>query len=340
MKKFTKNLLPKLVTATLDDYPTIQNMARFYVYELSRECGFISDDWACPQDGLYESFDFKNYFIKTDRCAYLIKIDNEMAGFVLLNQEGFFTDTTWNMGEFFILAKFQDKGIGRLVTSQIWQRHQGHWEVSVIPENKRALTFWRKCIAHYTHEQYEETIETINYDPHQPKRYIFRFNTTAHIQVEESSKHDNYKIQFVDKLDEELEQQMVRDLIHYESRQGIDVNYKPFSLVLYHKKIIPCGIIKAFTAFAEIYIDDIWVDSAYRGKGYGRALINALEMHFQDKGFNNINLCTSAFQAPEFYKKCGFTEEFTRINTINPKLTKTFFVKFFKNKKQTQGLII
>ncbi|MCW8410584.1 hypothetical protein OQJ13_16515 [Legionella sp. PATHC035] len=44
----------KVETATLDDYPTIHNMARFYVYELSRDCGFISDDWALPSDGLYE----------------------------------------------------------------------------------------------------------------------------------------------------------------------------------------------------------------------------------------------------------------------------------------------
>ena len=57
------------------------------------------------------------------------------------------------------------------------------------------------------------------------------------------------------------------------------------------------------------------------------------------EGFNNINLCTSAFQAPEFYKKCGFTAEFTRENKINPKLSKTFFVKFFEDEKQTQGLL-
>ena len=48
-----------ILSATLADYPTIQNMARFYVYDLSRECGLISEDWAIPSDGLYESFDFR-----------------------------------------------------------------------------------------------------------------------------------------------------------------------------------------------------------------------------------------------------------------------------------------
>lgn len=59
-----------IIEATLNDYPRIQNMARLYVYELSRECGSISSDWAMPEDGLYESFDFKNYFEESSRKAY------------------------------------------------------------------------------------------------------------------------------------------------------------------------------------------------------------------------------------------------------------------------------
>jgi len=50
-------------------------------------------------------------------------------------------------------------------------------------------------------------------------------------------------------------------------------------------------------------------------------------------------LVTSAFQAPDFYRKCGFTAEFTRENKKNPKLSKTFFVKFFDDEIQTQGIL-
>lgn len=163
----------KIETATLDDYPTIQNMARFYVYELSRDCGFISDDWALPSDGLYESFDFKNYFEEPTRKAFLIKVGNELAGFALLNQAGIYPDTEWNMGEFFITAKFQGKGLGYLVSSELWKMYPGLWEVSVIPENKRGLSFWRKTISKITMGNFQEEIKTINYDPHQPQRFIF-----------------------------------------------------------------------------------------------------------------------------------------------------------------------
>ena len=42
----------------------------------------------------------------------------------------------------------------------------------------------------------------------------------------------------------------------------------------------------------------------------------------------------------DLYKKCGFIVEFTRVNKINPQLSKTFFVKFFEEEKQTQGLLL
>jgi ribosomal protein S18 acetylase RimI-like enzyme len=148
-----------------------------------------------------------------------------------------------------------------------------------------------------------------------------------------------YKIEFTETLSEEIEEKMRKDLVKYESSHGIDVNYKKFALVLKDESGNTLGVLNAFTAFSEVYVDDMWVDSSCRGKGYGRKLLQKLENSFEGKGFNNINLVTSAFNAPEFYKKCGFAVEFVRENKINPQLTKTFFIKYFKNELQTQGII-
>lgn len=147
------------------------------------------------------------------------------------------------------------------------------------------------------------------------------------------------KFKVMDILPKDIEDKMSQNLIEYEASHGIDVNYKRFSLVLYDDQEAIIGVINAYTAFAEIYVDDIWVDSNHRGKGYGSTLLKELENMFEGKGFNNINLCTSKFQAPEFYKKCGFELEFIRHNAINPKLSKFFFSKMFKNKQQNQGLL-
>ena len=146
-------------------------------------------------------------------------------------------------------------------------------------------------------------------------------------------------IRFVDQLCEPIEEKMRDDLVSYETSHGVDVNYKRFALVLSDDQNTTLGVLNAFTAFAEIYIDDMWVDSHYRGKGYGRQLIQALEDHFKGRGFNNINLVTNQFQAPEFYKKCGFELEFIRKNIKTPKLTKFFSIKYFGDEKQTQGIL-
>lgn len=153
----------------------IQNMARFYVYDLSRECDFISSDWGLLADGLYESFDFKDYFQDSDKRAFLIKVDQETAGFVLLNQSGLFSETTWNMGGVFVLAKFQNKGVGAVAATQVWDMHLGKWEVSVIPENKNAAKFWRRVISNYSSGMFLESIQHVEYDPDQPQRIVFQF---------------------------------------------------------------------------------------------------------------------------------------------------------------------
>ncbi|RMX18220.1 GNAT family N-acetyltransferase [Legionella jordanis] len=152
-------------------------------------------------------------------------------------------------------------------------------------------------------------------------------------------KNDLARVQITDSISDELAQRMNDDLIAYEQEHGVDVNYKRFSFILYNGNDKACAVINAYTAFAEIYIDDLWVDSEHRNCGYGSTLLQALEEHFKGKGFNNINLCTSAFQAHEFYLKCGFIPEFTRINSQNPKLSKTFFVKFFNEEHEMQGII-
>jgi len=148
------------------------------------------------------------------------------------------------------------------------------------------------------------------------------------------------KIEFVDHLSEEINSKMREGLGNYESEHNIDVNYKSFFLILKDDDNEAIGILNAYTAFAEIYIEDLWVDSSHRHKGYGKKLLNTLETRFEGKGFNNINFVTSQFQAPEFYKKCGYIVEFTRKNIHNPKLTKYGFIKYFKNENQTQGIII
>ena len=81
--------------------------------------------------------------------------------------------------------------------------------------------------------------------------------------------------------------------------------------------------------YKEIHISDLIVLEEYRNKHIGSKLIETVEDFYKNKGFENINLTTYGFQAPEFYKKCGFEVEFIRKNKENSKLNKYYFVKYF-----------
>jgi ribosomal protein S18 acetylase RimI-like enzyme len=149
----------------------------------------------------------------------------------------------------------------------------------------------------------------------------------------------NYTFEYLDKLPEEVESMIHAGHVKDEAGNGIICNYQTFSIVIKTIENTIAGALSAYTAFAEIYVDDIWVRPDHRGKNLGRMLLQSLESRFKGKGYNNINLVTSAFQAPEFYKKCGFDVEFVRTNKSNPSLTKTFFIKYFDDVEQKQGLL-
>ena len=67
----TNSLKPIIIPAILVDYPTIQNMARFYVYDRTKYMG-----WECPEDGLFECIDFKYYFENPDEKAFIKEPDS------------------------------------------------------------------------------------------------------------------------------------------------------------------------------------------------------------------------------------------------------------------------
>jgi predicted acetyltransferase len=167
---------PHLIQASLSDYPTVQNLARFYAYDLSRSCG-DAPGWEFPADGLYAAHDMKRYFEEEDKFAYLIRVQDELAGFVLINKMGSDKKADWNMGEFYIVAKFQGKGFGQIIAHQIFTQYRGVWDVMAIPENGPARRFWQKTIGEFSQGNYAEQLKTITHDARSFPMIVFRFES-------------------------------------------------------------------------------------------------------------------------------------------------------------------
>lgn len=141
--------------------------------------------------------------------------------------------------------------------------------------------------------------------------------------------NNNRTISISDGITQETSDWLDCEYDKYESSQGVQCNFAQFSVAVKEDENI-IGALTGYTAFSEIYIDDLLVLSEYRNQGIGRKLLRYMEEHFQDQNFTNINLVTNEFQAPEFYKKCGYTLEFVRRNPKFPKFTKYFFIKWLK----------
>ncbi len=86
-------------------------------------------------------------------------------------------------------------------------------------------------------------------------------------------------IEFVDNLAKSIEKMVNDGHAINEAKSGIVCDYKRFSIICKIKNDI-AGVLQAYTAYAEIHVEDIFVNSHFRRKGIGRKLMDKLEGHF------------------------------------------------------------
>ena len=135
-------------------------------------------------------------------------------------------------------------------------------------------------------------------------------------------------IEYKENMEEEYYQFVDREFNKFAIENGVECNYKPFTFVAKDEdKIV--GLLTGHSYYKEVYISDLVVLEEYRKQHIGSKLVKEVENYFKNKQLDNINLTTRRFQAPDFYKKCGFELEFIRKDKKNPNLDKYFFVKHF-----------
>ena len=135
-------------------------------------------------------------------------------------------------------------------------------------------------------------------------------------------------IEYKENLNEEFYKIIDEEFNKFATKNEVICNYMPFSFIAKENdKFV--GIITGNSYYKEIHINDLIVLEEYRNKHIGSELIETVENFYRNKGFENINLTTYGFQAPDFYKKCGFEVEFIRKSKENSKLNKYYLVKYF-----------
>jgi predicted acetyltransferase len=141
----------ELIEAFKNQKDIIHNLSQFYLYEFSNYMPIIKLEGNALYGGLPDLDDYLNL---ENRTAFIIQVDDELAGFVLVKKGH--DDIPNEIGEFFVVKKFSNKGIGKTVATRIFDRYPGKWLIHQMWNNYKAQAFWRNVVNTYTNGNYRE----------------------------------------------------------------------------------------------------------------------------------------------------------------------------------------
>jgi predicted acetyltransferase len=143
----------EVIQATLEDKPILQRMMEFYQYDFSEY-----DESDLDSQGTFGYAWLDHYWREQGRYPFIVRVDGKLAGFVLVNQFTYLSNSEWSIAEFFIMRKYRREGIGKTAAFFIFDKFRGVWEIHQLENNQPSQHFWRKVISEYTHGQYSETL--------------------------------------------------------------------------------------------------------------------------------------------------------------------------------------
>ena len=134
----------------------VNDMARFYLYDIARQIG-PHDEWVASSDWMRERKDFSGAWDEGNH-PFLIEVGGALAGFCLVDRYALVPDIDWNMSQFFVMGPWARRGVGRRATVAAFDRFPGRWQVMQVPENTAAIRFWRRVIDAWTGGTFEERL--------------------------------------------------------------------------------------------------------------------------------------------------------------------------------------
>ena len=132
----------ELIPASRDEEPVLANLLQLYIYDFSELL-----DMDVGADGRFVYPQLPLYWSDPGRYAFLVRVDGELAGFVLVK-----TGSEWDvrdMAEFFVMRRHRRRGVGTGIAHEVWRRLPGPWEVRVMEANVAAQQFWAHAVSSF-----------------------------------------------------------------------------------------------------------------------------------------------------------------------------------------------
>jgi predicted acetyltransferase len=134
-----------------DEKEILKNLLEKYNYEFSQY-----EDTDVNNLGLYGYKYLDHYWTEENRFAFFIKVNDKLAGFIMINDHGDIKiETKYSMGEFFVMYKYRKMGVGSYAVKYIFDKYKGKWQIAYTPRNIIAKNFLNKVIEKYTNGKYK-----------------------------------------------------------------------------------------------------------------------------------------------------------------------------------------
>ena len=160
-----------VVRAGESDETTLNNLMQLYLHDFSE-----NDSSQISAEGLFDYPHLSTYFSEMDRHAFLIWIDESLAGFALIKKGSEIARDYQSMdvAEFFVLRSHRLKGVGLAAFGEIVRMYPGPWIIRVQDGYQAALAFWRRAIPAVVISEFESEI----IEDGRRKWMVFRFETS------------------------------------------------------------------------------------------------------------------------------------------------------------------
>jgi len=146
----TKEAHINVAAANLSDKSLIQNLMQLYLYDFSEFNGYDLNE-----HGLYNNTYVDHYWVEKERKPFIIRVEDRLAGFVLINNITYIVDDGFAIADFFVMRKYRRRGVGRAVARRIFDMFGPNWEIRQTKDNHVAQAFWIKIIQEYTNGDFE-----------------------------------------------------------------------------------------------------------------------------------------------------------------------------------------
>jgi predicted acetyltransferase len=134
----------EVVLASSHHQPWVRANLQSYLAELSKFV-FIKKNF----EGQYDYPYLDHYWREPDRHPFIIYLDSDAVGFLLVREDLDPTDGTslTEISELYILPAFRQRSVATSAIKKIVSHFPGNWRAAVLPNNELGCSFWKQLIA-------------------------------------------------------------------------------------------------------------------------------------------------------------------------------------------------